>query len=125
MHSLKRYHFHKIALSPDELAFGVNNLLQLEISGKTICIAQVNGLLKACSAKCPHASGALAEGYLDPLGNIVCPVHRYKFSLENGRNISGEGYHLKTFPIEIREDGVFVGIEESGFLTRLFTSPEK
>ena len=119
MHNFRRYHFHKIAQSPDELNFGVNNLLQIEVAGKTLCIANRNGQLMVCSAKCPHASGTLSDGFIDALGNIVCPVHRYKFSLENGRNVSGEGYHLKTYPVQVREDGVYVGIEEGGLLSRI------
>ena len=70
--------------------------------------------LHACAAKCPHAGGTMSNGYIDALGNIVCPLHRYKFSLENGRNISGEGYFLKTYPIEQRDDGIFIGMEDSG-----------
>jgi 3-phenylpropionate/trans-cinnamate dioxygenase ferredoxin subunit len=55
----------------------------------------------------------MANGFIDALGNIVCPLHRYKFSLQNGRNVSGEGYFLKLFPVEIRPDGVFIGLEEN------------
>jgi len=55
----------------------------------------------------------MATGEIDIQDNIVCPLHRYKFSLMNGRNVSGEGYYLKTYPVEVREDGVFVGIEDS------------
>jgi 3-phenylpropionate/trans-cinnamate dioxygenase ferredoxin subunit len=55
----------------------------------------------------------MSNGFIDPLGNIVCPLHRYKFSMETGRNTSGEGYFLKTYPIELREDGIYAGIEES------------
>jgi len=69
--------------------------------------------LMACAQKCPHAGGMMAEGHLDALGNIVCPLHRYKFNLQNGRNVSGEGYFLKTFRVEIRKEGVFVGFEEN------------
>ena len=36
--------------------------------------------------------------------------------MENGRNTSGEGYYLKHWPVEIKEDGVFVGVEETGGL---------
>ena len=75
--------------------------------------------LYACAAKCPHAGGTLAEGYTDVLGNIVCPVHRYKFSLQNGRNSSGEGYYLKTWPVEKREDGIYIGIEQQGLFSWL------
>jgi nitrite reductase/ring-hydroxylating ferredoxin subunit len=49
------------------------------------------------------------------VGNIVCPLHRYKFSLVNGRNVSGEGYYLKTYPVEQREDGLYIGFEKSWF----------
>jgi 3-phenylpropionate/trans-cinnamate dioxygenase ferredoxin subunit len=41
----------------------------------------------------------------------VCPLHRYRFSLANGRNTSGEGYFLKTYPVKEDDDGVWVGLE--------------
>jgi 3-phenylpropionate/trans-cinnamate dioxygenase ferredoxin subunit len=55
----------------------------------------------------------LTEDYLDAAGNIICPLHRYKFSLQNVCNISGEGYYLKIFPVELRLDGIFIGIEDN------------
>lgn len=113
--SSKKYKWHKIADSADEIPFGENRLAEIEAGGKSICLAKQGEELFACTAKCPHASGAMAGGYLDPLGNIVCPLHRYKFSLKNGRNISGEGFFLKTYPVEKREDGIYIGIEEKGF----------
>ncbi len=68
----------------------------------------------ACAAKCPHAGGSIADGYIDQIDNVTCPLHRYKFSLQNGRNTSGEGYYLKTFPVQTTGDGIFIGIEEKG-----------
>ena len=83
---------------------------------KAVCVALAGDQLKACAAKCPHAGARMSEGYIDALGNIVCPLHRYKFSLSGGRNVSGEGYFLKIYRIEEREDGIFLGIEEkNGF----------
>ncbi len=102
------YNWHKIAASENELQFAPNHITVVEISDKKICICTHNGQLYAFAYKCPHASGIMADGYIDPLGNIVCPVHRYKFSLQNGRNTSGEGYYLKRWPVEVRDDGVFV-----------------
>ena len=55
-----------------------------------------------------HASGILADGYVDAIGNVVCPVHRYRFSIRNGRN--SEGYFLKVYVVERREDGVYVRV---------------
>ena len=110
----KKPTWHKIANTISEINFSSNGLAELKVAGKTICVALHNNNLHACTQKCPHAGGILADGYLDPLGNIVCPLHRYKYSLQNGRNISGEGYFLKTFPVQMRPDGVYVAIEESG-----------
>jgi hypothetical protein len=58
----------------------------------------------------------MSEGYIDALGNVVCPMHRYKYDVRNGRNTSGEGYYLTHWPVETREDGVYVGMETKGGL---------
>ncbi len=115
----KKYTWHKIADSSNELIFPGNNLMEIEVAGKTICIAKGRAHIFACASKCPHAGGVLSEGYIDPMENVVCPLHRYKYSLQNGRNVSGEGYFLKTFPVEVRETGVFIGFDEKGLLSWL------
>ncbi len=99
----------KIAESIQELfPDGAEGMKEVQVSGKELCIARIKGALKACAAKCPHAGARMAQGYVDVLGNIVCPLHRYKFELERGRNVSGEGYYLKTYRVEEREDGVYI-----------------
>jgi 3-phenylpropionate/trans-cinnamate dioxygenase ferredoxin subunit len=103
--------WHKIAGNIVEINFNANGLAEVEINGKTICIAKHNDQLFACTQKCPHAGGILVDGHQDALGHLVCPLHKYKFSLKSGRNVSGEGYYLKTFQIEERKEGVFVCIE--------------
>jgi 3-phenylpropionate/trans-cinnamate dioxygenase ferredoxin subunit len=102
----------KIAESREDLFQTGNELAEVEVDGKLVCIGMHQEKLKACAAKCPHAGGKMSSGYIDVLGNIVCPLHRYKFNLESGRNITGEGYFLKIYKVEEREDGVFVGFEE-------------
>jgi nitrite reductase/ring-hydroxylating ferredoxin subunit len=108
----KKYTWYKIADDVAELNPGANNLCEITVNNKKICVALHNNTLHACNHKCPHAGGPMADGFVDALGNIVCPLHRYKFSLQNGRNTSGEGYYLKTYPVDVRGNGVFVGFEE-------------
>lgn len=105
----------KIAENIEELSFGQNNLTEVSAEEKTICIGKYNNEVFAFAAKCPHASGRLCEGFIDALGNVVCPLHRYKYSMKNGRNVTGEGYYLKHWKVEIREDGVYVGLEKKSF----------
>ena len=101
----------RIAASPEEIPFGPNNLAEVNADGKTICVGKHEGKIFAFAHKCPHAGGYFAGGYIDALGNVACPLHRYKFCLKNGRNVTGEGYYLKHWPVEMREDGVYVGLE--------------
>ena len=101
--------WYRVALSVDDLIFPPQNITELQAGGKTICVARFAESLFAFTQKCPHAGGFMVEGYLDGSGNVVCPVHRYKFNLSNGRN-AVEGYYLKTYPVEVRPDGVFVGV---------------
>jgi len=108
---MKRYKWYKIAESKAELQVEEKYARGIQAGGKDICLTKYNDQLYACASKCPHAGGVMEDGWVDAMGNIVCPLHRYKFSLEKGRNTSGEGYFLKTFPIEERADGVYVGIE--------------
>jgi len=111
----KKIIWYKVADHINELNFADNNIAVVEWQGKTICIGKHRDTFFGFSYKCPHAGGILADGYIDAIGNVVCPVHRYKYSIENGRNTSGEGYYIKTYPVELREDGIYVGVEKTGF----------
>lgn len=107
--------WHKIANNLSEVDFNTNGLAEIDINGKTICLAKHNDQFFACTQKCPHAGGLLVQGNIDRTGNLVCPLHKYKFNLKNGRNISGEGYYLKTFTVEKKESGIFVCLEDALF----------
>ncbi len=120
MNSIKNYTWHKIAESLTEINFNKAGLATVLVNNKTICVALHQNKLFACNNKCPHASGNIIEGYIDVLGNVVCPLHKYKFNLHNGRNTSGEGYFLKTYAIEIRNEGIFVGFSKNN----LFGTPK-
>jgi 3-phenylpropionate/trans-cinnamate dioxygenase ferredoxin subunit len=112
----KEFTWHKIADNINEISFGENHIAEIEVKGKKICVAKIKDHLFAFAHKCPHAGGWLTDGFLDAQGNVVCPIHRYKYDLRNGRNVSGEGYYLKNWSIETRPDGIFVAMEShSGF----------
>lgn len=100
--------WYKIAESEAELRFNEHNLMPFTCQNKSLVLAKHNDTLFACAAKCPHAASPMVNGYIDAKGCIVCPLHRYKFNLNNGLNVSGEGYYLKTYPVKIDEQGVWI-----------------
>ncbi|HSV10672.1 MAG TPA: Rieske 2Fe-2S domain-containing protein [Hanamia sp.] len=97
----------KIAGNIDEINFE-NNISRIQVNEKSVCILKSENGLKACSAKCPHAGGDLSAGFLDKRGNIICPIHNYRFNLHHGRDTNGEGYFLKIFQIKENESGIFL-----------------
>ena len=112
----KKYKWVKLAEGIHELDFGPNNLLETQAGGKRICLVRTQEGIAACGAKCPHAGGQLSEGFLDQKEALVCPIHRYRFDLKTGRDLTGEGYYLKIYPVKQDETGIFVGIPEGGML---------
>lgn len=105
----------KIADAPGEIILQSNDIAVMDVDGKKMCIGFKNDQWVAFAFKCPHAGGILADGWFDGAGNVVCPLHRYKYNPVNGRNTSGEGYYMKTWPVEVREDGMFVGMKKGWF----------
>lgn len=108
-----RYEWLKIARTEAEINFNENNIAEVMAGDRRICVAKFQQQLFAFANKCPHASGLFVDGYLDAMGNVVCPIHRYKFCIRNGRNVTGEGYFLKSWAVEVRDDGIYVAIEKN------------
>ncbi|GAC1419629.1 MAG: hypothetical protein NVS1B13_06500 [Flavisolibacter sp.] len=111
--NFKKFRWVKLAENISEISFADNGITELQVEERRICMAFFNGRLFAFTSLCPHASGRFKDGHLDPFGNIVCPLHRFKYNLDNGQNISGEGYYLKRWPVEVRVDGIYVGFENN------------
>lgn len=63
---------------------------------------------------CPHRQTmALSRGMVgDKAGEpkVACPFHKKTFSLESGKCLSGEAYEIKTYPIKVEGDDIWIGI---------------
>lgn len=108
-------HWVLVTDAPSSLDWPDNQLLDLDVEDKKITLAKFKDVYFAFAQKCPHASGRMAQGYINPLGQVVCPLHRYAFDMKNGRNTTGEGYFLKTYPVELRPEGLFIGFKPNSF----------
>jgi len=66
----------------------------------------------ATQARCPHrGDNVLARGLLgDQAGEpkVACPMHKKTFSLVTGKGLSDPGYQLRTFPVELRDEELWV-----------------
>jgi 3-phenylpropionate/trans-cinnamate dioxygenase ferredoxin subunit len=91
----------------------------IKLQGKKICLIKHENNLYAVQNTCPHAGGILSGGWCKN-GHIICPIHRYEYSLQTGRGATGQGDYIDIYPVEERADGVYIGLKE-GFWKRLFS----
>ena len=86
------------------------NQPQLVVIGNTrICLALVGNSFFAVGDKCSHNGESLSKGKINFIGEIVCPWHGYRFSLQSGR-CAENNPDIPTYPIQENEEGFFIGI---------------
>ena len=95
-------------LEVDELPDG--RVKPVTCAHKTLCLTRVGNEFGALDNKCPHQGGPLGEGSIEN-GLLRCPWHGWDYDPLSGK---APGYDdgVETFPVEVREDGVYVGLEE-------------
>ena len=85
-----------------------NRGLEVRIGETKIVLLQVGEQLRAFQGECPHAGAPLAEGALCN-GRLICPWHKAAFRIEDGALCEPPALDsLKRYPLEIREDEVWV-----------------
>ncbi len=87
-------------------------VIPVKVDGKKLCLVKHAQQLYAVQNTCPHAGGILSGGWCKN-GYLICPIHRWEYNLENGRGATGQGDYIDTYPVEIRADGIYIGLKES------------
>lgn len=69
---------------------------------------------------CPHRRDmVLSRGMLGSDGDepkVACPMHKKTFSLRSGKGLSDPEFSLRTFPVDVRGDDVFVKLPPADVL---------
>jgi nitrite reductase/ring-hydroxylating ferredoxin subunit len=92
----------------------LNKAISITVSGKKICLVHTPAGIKAIEDRCPHNGFQLSKGWCTADGTaVVCPLHRYAFDLETGRTRGGSGGAARVYPLEVRDDGMYIGFEHT------------
>ncbi len=62
------------------------------------------GHLYATQASCPHQGGRLADGIVGG-GQVICPLHTFRFDLQDGRAASSGCDSLRTYDVWLSGEG--------------------
>lgn len=83
---------------------------QVQAGTTVISVYMHRDRLFAIADRCPHAGASLSEGHVNEFGEVVCPLHHYCYDLKTGEEASSRTDAVRTYPIEIRSDGVYIGV---------------
>jgi nitrite reductase (NADH) small subunit len=104
----------------------------VSVAGVEVGLFRVDGGICAWRNECPHQGGPVCQGklmkaveerldadrrslgihYIDGSLNIVCPWHGYEFDVRTGRYFGGSKMRLKSYPVTIREGGIYVSVDD-------------
>jgi len=91
----------KPVVRADEIAEGAAKLVRAR--GEEMAIFKTNGQLYAIQNICPHEGGQLCNGWIDG-GEVVCPLHGYKFDLKTGACSTDPKLKVKIFKLVAQGD---------------------
>lgn len=99
--------WHKVLDNPAGLPEG--RVTTVTAAHRTFCLSHHQGTFGCLDNKCPHQGGPLGEGSIEK-GLLRCPWHGWDFDPLTGKPPGGFDDGVDTFPVEVREDGVYIGI---------------
>ncbi|MEM8988292.1 MAG: thiamine pyrophosphate-dependent enzyme [Pseudomonadota bacterium] len=84
---------------------------------KTLALVNFSGSYAAMDNRCPHQGGPLGEGSIEKGEGgqcwLRCPWHGWDFDPLTGKPPGGhEDTGQEMFPVEARDDGIYVGVPE-------------
>lgn len=79
------------------------------VGAHSYAVSHIGGRYGALDNRCPHQGGPLGEGTIEG-GLLRCPWHGYDYDPVTGQPPSGFGDCVASHPVEVREDGIFLGL---------------
>jgi nitrite reductase/ring-hydroxylating ferredoxin subunit len=100
--------YHEVAKTGD---LNEEEVMSVMVGDEEIALYNVEGEFYATHGICTHENIGLADGFVD--GDLIeCPLHAACFEIKTGKAVNPPAtVDLKTYPVKIEDDTVYVGIE--------------
>jgi nitrite reductase/ring-hydroxylating ferredoxin subunit len=85
-------------------------IVGVDIDGRRLCVARVDGTVFAVDTRCSHAAADLHDGELEGF-EVECPWHGARFDIRTGEVVLGPARRpVRTYPVRMSGDGVEVSL---------------
>jgi nitrite reductase (NADH) small subunit len=82
---------------------------EVQLDGKAVAVANVDGQFHAINGVCLHRGGPLGDGPLE--GPVVtCPWHGWQYDVRTGKVVPNANVGVERYTVEIRGDEIFVDV---------------
>jgi len=90
---------------------GQGKMFRVQLEGKLLLLANVDGTIHACDEMCTHEEVSLSLGALQ--GNCLkCSLHGSRFDLLTGKALDEPADEdLRIYPVKIEGDSILVDIK--------------
>ena len=120
MYRMDRIGMETVMEAAQGLSYGLGPVEQIplgegrvfKVDGTRVAVFRTRqGEVYATQAACPHRDGPLADGIIGG-GQIVCPLHAYKFDLATGKAVGNDCGALRTYTVSVGEnEDILLSIE--------------
>ena len=100
--------YHAVAKTDD---LGEEEVMAVFVGSEEIALYNVEGEFYATHGVCTHENVGLADGFVE--GDLIeCPLHNACFEIKTGKAVNPPAeVDLKTYPVKVEGDTIYVGIE--------------
>ena len=78
--------------------------------GKVAVFRTAENEVFAIEDHCPHRGGPLSQGIVHGKA-VTCPLHNWVISLETGRALGADEGVVRTIPVRVEEESLFIALE--------------
>ncbi len=87
----------------------LGTIREVQVEGKALALANVEGQFHAIDGVCIHRGGPLGDGVLE--GAVVtCPWHGWQYDVRTGRVGQNPTAGVNCYPVEVRGEEIFVNV---------------
>jgi len=80
---------------------------ELQIDGKTVALANVEGKFYAIENTCLHRGGPLGQGVLQGK-TVTCPWHGWDYDVTSGKTVMNPAVGVSCYKVEVHGEDIFV-----------------
>ena len=85
-------------------------VLEAEVQGVPVCLANVEGRLCALGNTCPHRGGPLGQGWLEGEA-VVCPWHSWAFDTRTSDALPPERGKVDVLALKVEGEDLLIEID--------------